>query len=484
MAWPAERFLILFFQSYIISAKLLKRNNLICSHGKSVFCRMQNWPEDFLERMRLELKDEFPIFIEALSSPAPISIRMNPWKQGEIPNGAEKIAWSEQGYYLSERPAFIFDPLFHAGTYYVQEASSMFLEHVYKQVIGDVPPETILDLCAAPGGKSTHLLSLLPKESLLISNEIIPKRNAILRQNLVKWGVDNVFVTQNNPVDFEKLGSFFDMVVVDAPCSGEGLFRRDPEAAEHWSEEAVQTCMYRQKEILQNAMAVLKRGGVLIYSTCTFERVEDEDQIRELIDSGAAEIVPIEADFEGILKTNNGFRFYPHRVKGEGFFIAVLRKTGNDVHTKKVKKTFSLQHVPKTLEEYFLDASGSRISMMEERIYAIPKIFVDSFLYLSEILFIRQAGIFIGSVKGKDFIPSHDFALSNHIRKEGRMIELDKEQALLFLKGEPVRTGSSEKGWHLVCFREFPLGWVKVLEGRVNNYLPKEWRINKDLPFE
>ncbi|MBK6447063.1 MAG: hypothetical protein IPF81_17695 [Bacteroidetes bacterium] len=182
---------------------------------------MQKWPEDFLERMRLDLKDEFPLFIDALSSPAPISIRMNPWKQGEIPNGAEKITWSDQGYYLSERPAFIFDPLFHAGTYYVQEASSMFLEHVYKQVIGDVPPETILDLCAAPG-KSTHLLSLLPKK-LINQQRNCSKTQCDTSTELSKMGVDNVFVTQNNPVDFEKLGSFFDMVVVDAPCSGEGV---------------------------------------------------------------------------------------------------------------------------------------------------------------------------------------------------------------------------------------------------------------------
>ena len=445
---------------------------------------MQNWPQSFLERMKAELGDEYQAFQESLSTVAPVSIRLNPFKPGFNVDGLSPVPWCNSGYYLPQRPAFIFDPLFHAGTYYVQEASSMFLETVYKHVFPNEGPKLVLDMCAAPGGKSTHLLSLLPSESLLLSNEIIPKRNAILRQNLVKWGNANVFVTQNNPEDFGKLGSFFDLVVVDAPCSGEGLFRRDPGAAEEWSEDAVDNCAVRQADILQQAMSALKRGGILIYSTCTFEKAEDEDQIKALIDSGEAELIDLGNTFEGIVQTSYGLRFYPHKIRGEGFFISALRKTGNDEHAKKVKKTFLLQRAPEAIAGYFRDASGFRIFVHEERVYAIPVPFVDTFLHLSESLFIRQAGIFAGTVKGKDFIPSHDLALNLQVNSDDRMVELEEDKALLFLKGEPVPVDSAEKGWHLASYKGIPLGWIKVLQGRVNNYLPKEWRIHKDLPEE
>ncbi|HRH66284.1 MAG TPA: hypothetical protein PLU53_08305 [Bacteroidia bacterium] len=445
---------------------------------------MQKWPAEFLEKMKVELGDEYPTFLESLATTAPVSIRLNPWKNGAAPQDAKRVPWCSTGYYLSERPAFIFDPVFHAGSYYVQEASSMFLESVYRQIVQELPPKNVLDLCAAPGGKSTHLLSMLPPDSLLVSNELIPRRNAILRQNLVKWGVANVFVTQNDPEDFGKLGSFFDVVVVDAPCSGEGLFRRDPDAAQEWSAAAVEHCSLRQTEILRQALAVLKRGGILIYSTCTFEKSEDEAQIQAMIDAGLVENVELDAAFDGIVKTENGLRFYPHRVSGEGFFISAVRKTGNDTHSKRVRKTFLLQHVPKQLEDHFLSPSDFRISLHDERVYAIPVSFVDTFMYLSEMLFIRQAGIFAGTVKGKDFIPSHDIALSVHMRKTGRTVELNKEQALLFLKGEPVKPENPGIGWYLVSYHDLPLGWIKIMEGRVNNYLPKEWRIQKDLPAE
>ena len=445
---------------------------------------MQNWPQPFLERMKSELGDEYQAFLESLSTVPPVSIRLNPFKPGFNVEGLSPVPWCNSGYYLPQRPAFIFDPLFHAGTYYVQEASSMFLETVYRQVFPDESPKLALDMCAAPGGKSTHLLALLSSESLLLSNEIIPKRNAILRQNLVKWGNANVFVTQNNPEDFSKLGSLFDLVVVDAPCSGEGLFRRDPEAAEEWSEEAVQHCAVRQRDILQQAMSALKRGGILIYSTCTFEKAEDEGQIKALIDSGEAELIELGKTFEGIVQTSFGLRFYPHKILGEGFFISALRKTGNDEHAKKVKKTFLLQRVPEAIAGYFRDASNFRIFVHEERVYAIPVPFVDTFLHLSETLFIRQAGIFAGTVKGKDFIPSHDLALNVQVNSDNRVVDLEEDKALLFLKGEPVPVDSVEKGWHLASYKGLPLGWIKVLQGRVNNYLPKEWRIHKELPEE
>ncbi len=445
---------------------------------------MQNWPESFLHRMKQELGDEFHAFVNSLNTPAPVSIRVNPFKKNYTVDSLEKVPWSVQGYYLNERPAFIFDPAFHAGMYYVQEASSMFLEAVYTQVFSNSAPAFVLDACAAPGGKSSHLLSLIPAESLLISNEVIPKRNAILRQNLVKWGVDNVIVTQNETKDFSQLDNFFDLVVVDAPCSGEGLFRRDPSAAEEWSEAAVMNCALRQKNILEHIIPSLKPGGVLIYSTCTFESVEDEDQIRMLIDSGEMELIEMNFSFNEVVKTEYGFRFYPHRVKGEGFFISALRKMGDEMSTRKFNKKNSLKNVSGSVAGYIEHPEKYLCSIADDRVYLIPSSFAQVFMLLSEKFFLRQAGIFAGNMKGKDFVPSHDLSLSIHLKKEERLYNLEADQALLFMKGEPVKLEGAQKGWQLAAYKDCPLGWVKVLDGRVNNYLPKEWRIQKDLPID
>src|SRR6187402_2422850 len=204
------------------------------------------------------------------------SIRTNPAKQSEIKIQKSKIGWSDYGYYLETRPSFTFDPLFHAGSYYVQEASSMFLEQALKQTVDLSRSLKVLDLCAAPGGKSTHLLSLISKESLLVSNEVIRARANILTDNIVKWGCSNVIVTNNDPRDFQRLENYFDVIVVDAPCSGSGLFRRDPEAIDEWSEQNVALCSQRQQRILADVLPALKNGGVLIYSTCSYSKEEDE----------------------------------------------------------------------------------------------------------------------------------------------------------------------------------------------------------------
>src|SRR6187549_714421 len=204
------------------------------------------------------------------------SVRVNPFKQFEILNLKSQIPWTEYGYYLETRPSFTFDPIFHAGCYYVQEASSMFLEHALKQTVDLSQPLKVLDLCAAPGGKSTHLLSLISKESLLVGNEVIRSRANILADNIMKWGRSNVIVTNNDPRNFQRLENYFDVIVVDAPCSGSGLFRRDPEAIEEWSEQSVELCSQRQQRILADILPALKNGGVLIYSTCSYSKQEDE----------------------------------------------------------------------------------------------------------------------------------------------------------------------------------------------------------------
>src|SRR5215204_1914653 len=250
----------------------------------------------------------------------------------------DKIPWSSFGYYLPQRPSFTFDPLFHAGCYYVQEASSMFLEEALKQTVDLSKKIKLLDLCAAPGGKSSHIQSLISPDSLLVSNEVIRNRTGVLKQNVIKWGSDNVVVTNNDPQNFSRLEGFFDVLVVDAPCSGSGLFRRDAEAINEWSEQNVLLCCGRQKRIIADAFACLKEGGVLIYSTCSFSKEEDEDIADWLVQELKMknERLKVE-DLWGIVETESektgsfGYRFFPDKTKGEGFYLACfIKTTGSD----------------------------------------------------------------------------------------------------------------------------------------------------------
>jgi 16S rRNA C967 or C1407 C5-methylase (RsmB/RsmF family) len=226
----------------------------------------------------------------------------------------ESVSWSSSGYYLTARPSFTFDPLFHAGLYYVQEASSMFLEQALKQAADLSAPLKVLDLCAAPGGKSAIIQSLISTESLLVSNEVIKARAAVLEENMVKWGAENIVITNNDPSHFARMANYFDIMVIDAPCSGSGLFRRDVDAIQQWSENAVQLCSQRQQRIIADAWPALKEDGILIYSTCSYSKEEDEDVLNWLIKDGRADVIPlaINADW-GIIESDGGYRFYPEK---------------------------------------------------------------------------------------------------------------------------------------------------------------------------
>lgn len=277
------------------------------------------------------------------------SIRLNPNKPATLnPQFAtlQKVPWNSNGYYLSERPSFTSDPLFHAGAYYVQEASSMFLEDAIRQTCDLTQNLKVLDLCAAPGGKSTLIQSIISDNSLLVSNEIIKTRVNILSENITKWGAANVVVTNNDPKDFQKLPGYFDVIVVDAPCSGSGLFRKDPEAIDEWSLNNVTLCSQRQQRILADILSSLKPGGILIYSTCSYSEAEDED-ICDWLLSGTQDPLSglrlqIKSDWH-IIETSSpqhnayGYRFYPDKLKGEGFFIAVFQKNGEKPPEKKME---------------------------------------------------------------------------------------------------------------------------------------------------
>lgn len=436
---------------------------------------MTNYPTSFVNRLQAQLGEQFNAFIQALDTVPPVSVRINPFKPSSQFEQEEKVAWCNNAYYLKERPVFTLDPLLHAGAYYVQEASSMFLEELWKQCVPQKDFVRVLDMCAAPGGKSTHLLSLIGEKGLLVSNELIPNRNKILRENITKWGTANYIVTQNEAANFAALPAYFDVIVVDAPCSGEGLFRKDKDAVNEWSEANVQMCGIRQRDILKHLAPALKPGGVLIYSTCTYEEEENDKSVEALLQTGFEQIALDLSAYPGIASTKHGYQFYPHKVKGEGFFISALRKTteGDSAFIAASKK----KAVKGFAEGYLSNAADFTVLERGEKIFAIPDVIAGDFGVLSQKLNMRQSGVFLGEQKGKDFLPGHDLALSIYARNDLPAVEVDKETALKYLRCENIKIDADVKGWCLVRYSGFNLGWIKALPNRVNNYYPKDWRI-------
>ena len=425
------------------------------------------------------------------------SIRVNPFKSSNVRHemteettfdvsrltSHEKVPWTEQGYYLASRPSFTFDPLFHAGCYYVQEASSMFLEQAVRQTVDLSQPLKVLDLCAAPGGKSTHLLSLLSNESLLVSNEVIRSRANILNDNISKWGCSNVMVTNNDPRDFHRLENYLDVIVVDAPCSGSGLFRRDPGAIEEWSEQNVALCSQRQQRILADVLPALKNGGVLIYSTCSYSKQEDEqilDWLRSELIINNEQLI-ISPDWN-IVPSEGGYRFWPDKVKGEGFFIACFRKDDRDndeTYLPKIKgETFSNPE----MEILSKNVNTDGISFLRDReiVHAIPEKLLADINFLSSGLRVVNRGTKMGQIIKDKLIPDHSLALSNIISDKTPRLELDYGQAIQYLKKKELSLQTDNKGWNLVTYQGHPLGWINKLSNRINNYYPKELRILKD----
>lgn len=410
---------------------------------------------------------------------------------------AEKIPWSSNGYYLSARPSFTLDPLFHAGLYYVQEASSQFLEEALKQTVDLSKPTRVLDLCAAPGGKSTLIQSLISNESLLVSNEVIKSRVSILQENIIKWGSANVIVTNNDPKDFARLENYFDVMVVDAPCSGSGLFRRDPDAIDQWSVENVKLCSMRQQRILADAWPALKEDGILIFSTCSYSKEENEDNIDWIMEhfqtrslaltlNGHDEFDKTENDWPITQVTSDrhngyGYRFYPDKIKGEGFFIACFqKKEGSGTLHQKTKKDLSEplnKNELVSIKRYLSHEIPLDYFKYNDLVYAIPGKISDTVSYIRKNLFLRKAGVLLGKFAGNELIPEHELAMSQIVSSELPSINLNREEALQFLRREELKIESAGKGWVLAKFGEINLGWMKILQNRINNYYPKEWRI-------
>ena len=449
-------------------------------------------PIDFITRTRALLGDEFDKLEKALLADVPVSIRINR-KKGTLPltsDSGSAVVWSETGYYLPERLSFTFDPLFHAGAYYVQEASSMFLEQAIRNHV--TTPVKCLDLCAAPGGKSTHLLSLLPEGSLLVSNEVIRNRSHILAENIAKWGNPNSIVLNNDPEEIGQLTHLFDVIVTDVPCSGEGMFRKDTDSTGEWSIANVELCAARQRRIIHDIWNALKPGGLLIYSTCTYNTEENEENIHYIIEELGAEALPIPVQEEwqitGALKyAHPVYRFFPHKTKGEGFFLAVLRKAEGEIEEIRIKsknknkkeKGKSAPTIPHIAKEFVREAFVNGLYSDGNFVTMQPETVREVFPLLQERFHILSAGINVGEIKGKDLIPAQELALSTAFNPDAfPFVELTWEEAIKFLKKEVLLLPEgTEKGYVVMCYNGFPLGFVKNLGNRANNLYPQEWRI-------
>src|ERR1700743_2919766 len=448
-----------------------------------------NFPQNFLSKLSGSPGFEAENFTKAhQNSDSPTSIRLNPFKISSIKSN-NPVPWCREGYYLDSRPSFTFDPLFHAGCYYVQEASSMFIDHILHYMNKESGPVKLLDLCAAPGGKSTLINSALKSTDLLVANEIIKTRVPVLTDNLTRWGTDNSIVTNNDPKDFGRLKGFFDIILVDAPCSGSGMFRKDPMAMEEWSEANVNLCHQRQERILADVYPALKEDGYLIYSTCSYSIEENEDILDWLCTEFELESIriPVNTDW-GIVESQStqkqawGYRFYPDKVKGEGLFAACLQKkeSSGDVAPAKDK-----EHQKANFKE--IDLVKPYINKAEDFFFfkvnddwlAIDRSHKESLAILQRYLYIKKSGIRIGKLMGKDLIPDHELALSLIINK-GQFLqtELNKEQAIQYLRRDNISDMDiQDKGWSLMNFEGQALGWAKLLPNRINNYYPKEIRI-------
>ena len=417
-------------------------------------------PKEFEEYTRSLMGEElYSKLISGLAATPPVSIRLNPFKVAkdayledeEQLNGLQltPVPWAKDGYLLSERPSFTLDPLFHAGAYYVQEASSMFLDFIIRQLIKE--PVTMLDLCAAPGGKTTCAMAALPEGSILYSNEPIRTRANILAENVMKFGHPDIIVTNNYAKDYAKAKKTFDVILTDVPCSGEGMFRKDPNAINEWSTSNVDSCWKLQRSIVEDIWQCLKPGGILIYSTCTFNAHEDEENVQWIIDNLGADPIALEGvkeewNITGALKGNLPvYRFIPGKTKGEGLFMAVMRKKGGPTQGS----------TPTILKK------EGKINMKEKG------------------LKVMTHGINPPTQKGKKTIPDISLALSiNQKENDYPHVDVDRQTAINYLRREAITLpADTPRGIVTITYKGLGLGFANNIGNRANNLYPQEWRI-------
>lgn len=457
-------------------------------------------PPIFVETVAAAL----PGLAESLDADAPVSVRLNPYKRCDRPErfadvAEEPVPWGEPGeaYYLSERPVFTADPVFHGGAYYVQEAGSMFVGWLLRRLLADSAALLrVLDLCAAPGGKTTHIASVVGSAGVVVANEVIRSRAKILVENVQKWGSGNIAVVSNDPADFgDRLPDFFDAVVVDAPCSGEGMFRKDYGARAEWSPENVQLCAARQRRIVSDVWPALRPGGVLIYSTCTFNAAEDEENVRWIADELGGETVGFDDLPEGIVPgfaggRPGGWHFYPHRVRSEGFFAAAIRKSGfcrDSAGKRKTAKNLTpLSKNDRNEAERWIDRERGMerfVTGGDGWVYGFSEAMYDAVSALSNGRFgLLYSGVQLGKMIRGALKPEHAFSLYCGLNRAAVPVaELSDAAAMEYLRKGTASDGLSAdsfaEGLNLVTCEGIALGWVKRIGRRYNNLYPSGWRV-------
>jgi 16S rRNA C967 or C1407 C5-methylase (RsmB/RsmF family)/NOL1/NOP2/fmu family ribosome biogenesis protein len=458
-------------------------NHLEENAARVLDSREINWPEGFVKRMRQQLGSEADAFFLALLEPTTTSIRLHHKKGRSSFELNERVKWCDSGYYLDERPSFHLDPHWHAGAYYVQEASSMILDAVIKHMPIEVKPKIWLDLCAAPGGKSGILAKHLGPGDVLIANEVVSQRKSVLYENLIKGGYLNTFISGERSSNFPE--AFADIILIDAPCAGEGMMRKEPEAINQWSERLVYSCSLLQKEIVRDAVKSLKPGGWLIYSTCSYSPDENIDNVDSFLRYHPLENMifqfPEDWHVTEIKKgAATGYQLFPHKVRGEGLFFAVFQKKGNlksqAANSKKQRKIF--EPLDSSTDQYLHQPDGYLAVATSNGFDIISR---EAESVTGEVrMKLPKAELIgrIGEQKGKDFIPSHFLAMSGIQSNDLASISMNASQALDFLERKtPLFEANHPPGWYMAVYQGSHLGWMKNTQQGWKNYYPMNWRL-------
>ena len=437
------------------------------------------------------------VAFSAFDAPASVSVRLNPFKCGKAPEG-RVVEWCQHGRLLPERPQFTLDPQFHGGAYYVQDSSSMFVGHIFRTLATQMNfpadrPVRVLDLCAAPGGKTTDLAASLRgmfgDRFLLVSNEVMKQRVGILADNVALWGDPNVVVTSDDPRAIASLTGFFDIIVADVPCSGEGMFRKDEEAQRQWSEDNVALCEARQRRIVADVWPSLAQGGLFVYSTCTFNRQENDNNVGWIAQELGADFLTDEpaVQCKGILKTVHGYSLVPGFVEGEGQYCAALRKTSDAEYVEgrqrqpRPGKGGKETQMPKGLDRLLNTPASFR--MKGETVTAVPSALAPMIAALESSLHVVAAGCALGTAKGSLLVPDADLALSLMLSQDAfPSVEVDRMTALAYLHRDAISLPSdTEKGYVIIRHEGLPLGFVKNIGNRCNSLHPQSRRIRMDI---